>query len=167
MDAAGDECDPHIATDADFADELNNVDAPTTAKTAKTAKTCFMTHIDMLHASPNCMGVAHDPEPTTPFNNVFWVFDGLDSMLIRYDFEQPHGPASLDHSLANVRRYPEIKLTRVPGVPGHMVVDASTRTLYVADTGGGRVVAVDADSGRYVDEAGFLSTPISFTHHNL
>ncbi len=71
-----------------------------------------------------------------------WVCDGLTSSLIRYDFEQPHGPASLDHSLANVRGYPEVKLTRVPGVPGHMVVDAETRTLYVADTGGGRVVAV-------------------------
>jgi sugar lactone lactonase YvrE len=52
-----------------------------------------------------------------------------------------------------VRRYPEVKLTRVPGVPGHMVVDPETRTVFIADTGGGRVVAVDADSGRYVDEA--------------
>ena len=115
--------------------------------------TCFMTHTDMLHASPNCMGVAHDPEPNTPFGNVFWVFDGLNSTLIRYDFEQPHGPGSLDHSLANVRRYPEIKLTRVPGVPGHMTVDPETRALFIADTGGGRVLAVDADSGRYAAEA--------------
>ena len=140
IDAAGNACDPHVAADAS-SDGSN--DAPT----------CFMTHIDMLHASPNCMGIAHDPEPTTPFNNVFWVFDGLNNTLIRYDFEKPHGPGSLDHSLANVRRYPEINLTRVPGVPGHMVVDAQTRTLFIADTGGGRIVAVDADSGRFINHA--------------
>ena len=143
IDAEGNKCDPHVASDRS---SIKN-------NTTTTTTTCFMTHVDMLHASPNCMGIAHDPEPYTPYNNVFWVFDGLNSTLIRYDFEQPHGPGSLDHSLANVRRYPEIKLTRVPGVPGHMVVDAATRTLYIADTGGGRIVAVDADSGRYVDEA--------------
>jgi len=140
INAAGERCNPHVSADA-------------AADPAANASTCFMTHIDMLHASPNCMGIVHDPEPSTPFNNVFWVFDGLNSTLIRYDFEQPHGPQSLDHSLANVRRYPEIKLTRVPGVPGHMTVDAQTRTLFIADTGGGRIVAVDADSGHYVDEA--------------
>ena len=136
VDAGGDKCDPNGSSDG----STNN-------------PTCFMTHVDMLHASPNCVGIAHDPEPDTPFGNVFWVFDGLNDTLIRYDFEQPHGPGSLDHSLANVRRYPEIKLTRVPGVPGHMVVDPETRALFIADTGAGRILAVNADSGKYAAEA--------------
>ena len=102
VDAAGNGCDP----DAD----------PTSSDDS--SPTCFWTHTDMLHATPNCMGIAHDPEPDTPYNNVFWVFDGLNSTLVRYDFEQPHGPGSLDHSLANVRRFPEISLAgRVPRRP--------------------------------------------------
>ena len=137
VDAAGNGCDP----DED----------PTSSDDS--SPTCFWTHTDMLHATPNCMGIAHDPEPDTPYNNVFWVFDGLNSTLVRYDFEQPHGPGSLDHSLANVRRFPEISLTRVPGVPGHVVVDPETRTVFVADTGGGRIVAVGADSGRFASHA--------------
>ena len=134
VNQAGAACDPDSAADA--------ADA-----------TCFMTHTDMLHATPLCVGIAHDPEPDTPFGNVFWVNDGLNETLVRYDFEQPHGPGSLDHALANVRRYPEISLKRVPGVPGHAVVDAATRTVFVADVGGGRVVAVHADSGVFVGDA--------------
>lgn len=34
-----------------------------------------------------------------------------------------------------------------------MTVDPETRALFIADTGGGRVLAVDADSGRYAAEA--------------
>ena len=104
VDAGGDKCDPNGSSDG----STNN-------------PTCFMTHVDMLHASPNCMGIAHDPEPDTPFGNVFWVFDGLNDTLIRYDFEQPHGPGSLDHSLANVRRYPGDQInsrSRGPGSHG-------------------------------------------------
>lgn len=116
-------------------------------------RTCFFTHTDMLHASPLCMGLAYDPETRTPYRNVYWEFDGLNSTLIRYDFEKPHGPGSLDHSLANVRRYPDVVLTRRAGVPGHMQVDPETRVLYVADTGANRIVAVDADSGRFEKHA--------------
>lgn len=133
VDQAGEACDPESVASSDA--------------------TCFMTHTDMLHATPLCAGIAHDPEPATPFANVFWVNDGLNETLVRYDFEQPHGPGSLDHALANVRRFPEISLKRVPGVPGHVVVDAATRTVFVADVGGGRVVAVHADSGVFTGDA--------------
>ena len=140
VDQGGAACDPDAAENSE-----NNSEEP--------PKTCFMTHTDMLHASPNCVGIAWDPEPETPFGNVYWVFDGLSGMLARFDFEKPHGPGSLDHSLANVRRYPELTLTRVAGVPGHVVVDAETRAVFVADTGGGRVVALHADSGRFARHA--------------
>ena len=132
---------------------VDQAGAPCDPESAESDATCFMTHTDMLHATPLCVGIAHDPEPITPFANVFWVNDGLNETLVRYDFEQPHGPGSLDHALANVRRYPEISLTRVAGVPGHVVVDAATRAVFVADVGGGRVVAVHADSGVFCGDA--------------
>jgi plastocyanin/DNA-binding beta-propeller fold protein YncE len=116
-------------------------------------RTCFFTHWDMLHESPLCMGITHDPETETPFGNVYWAFDGLNSSLIRYDFQEPHGPGSLDHSIAAIRRYPEIELTRVPGIPGHLMVDPTERVLYIADTGGGRILRMDPDSGHFIRTA--------------
>merc|ERR1711871_299530 len=116
-------------------------------------RTCFFTHWDMLHESPLCMGITHDPETETPFGNVYWAFDGLNSSLIRYDFQEPHGPGSLDHSIAAIRRYPEIELTRVPGVPGHLMMDPTERVLYIADTGGGRILRMDPDSGHFIRTA--------------
>merc|ERR1711871_1096830 len=116
-------------------------------------RTCFFTHWDMLHESPLCMGITHDPETETPFGNVYWAFDGLNSSLIRYDFQEPHGPGSLDHSIAAIRRYPEIELTRVPGVPGHLMMDPTERVLYIADTGGGRILRIDPDSGHFIHNA--------------
>ena len=115
--------------------------------------TCFFTHYDMLHESPLCMGIAHDPETITPFGNVYWVFDGLNGTLIRYDFQEPHGPGSLDHSRASVRRYDDIELTRVPGIPGHVMMDPAARVLYVSDTGGNRVLRVNPDSGTFIRNA--------------
>jgi len=119
-------------------------------ESADGAERCYFLHSDMLHESPLCMGITHDSsEQMTPYQNVYWAFDGLNNTLVRYDFEKPHGPGYLDHSLATVRRYPEIELKREPGVVGHLQIDDATRILYVADTGNGRVVAVAADSGRF------------------
>lgn len=69
----------------------------TEADLADEDTTCFFTHYDMLHESPLCMGIAHDPETVTAFGNVYWLFDGLNGTLMRYDFQEPHGPGSLDH----------------------------------------------------------------------
>ncbi|KAK3258791.1 hypothetical protein CYMTET_32180 [Cymbomonas tetramitiformis] len=117
------------------------------------SETCFFTHSDMLHSAPLCMGIGHDPEAASPFGNVYWLFDGLNGTLMRFDFEKPHYPGSLDHQMANVRRYEEIRLTRVPGVVSHIVVDASPHTVYIADTGANRVIALDAASGRFDEHA--------------
>jgi hypothetical protein len=94
-------------------------------------------HIDMLHQSPYCVGIAYDSE------NAFWAFDGANGNLIRYDFVRDHGPGHDDHSDGRVRRYTDVELKRVAGVPGHIVVDQSTGFLYIADTGTGRVLKVD------------------------
>ena len=53
---------------------------------------------------------------------------------MRYDFEATHGPGSMDHSRANVRRYSNLRLSRLAGVPSHLLVDGETRELFVADT---------------------------------
>ena len=37
---------------------------------------CFFWHSDMLHSAPLCAGIAWDPATTTPYQNVYWVFDG-------------------------------------------------------------------------------------------
>ena len=98
-------------------------------------------HIDMLHQSPLCMGIAHDHD------NVYWVFDGQNGHVVRYDFQRDHGPGYDDHSDGIVRRYPEATLRRRAGVPGHLVLDASTGFLYAADTGRDRVIRLDTTTG--------------------
>jgi len=113
---------------------------------------CFLLHEDMLHESPLCMGIAHDPESASLDGNIFWAFDGYNGQLLRYDFERPHGGGtgylSADHSEATVRRYEDVQLHRQPGVSSHMVVDGAHRDLYIADSAGRQVLRVDVDSGR-------------------
>jgi hypothetical protein len=99
------------------------------------------THVDMLHETPYCMGVAHERD------NVYWVFNGDVGAFDRYDFNQPHEPGADDHSDGQVWRYGEGELSRVPGVPSHMAYDSRRRLLYVSDSGNGRVVALDTTSG--------------------
>ena len=33
---------------------------------------CFFRHADMLHESPGCIGMAHDPELRTTYGTVYW-----------------------------------------------------------------------------------------------
>merc|ERR1719333_1661190 len=130
---------------------------------------CFLTHTDMLHETPLCTGITHDPETASPHGHVYWAvgarfppddprYDGETQTLVRYDFEKPHGPGSLDHALANIRRHHDVMLKRVEGVPSHLVLDdesalGGARVLYVADTGNGRVLAVDPDGSRFERQA--------------
>jgi len=115
---------------------------------------CFFSHSDMLHEAPSCIGIAHDPEAKTAHGNVYWAFDATgdreNGHLVRFDFQQPHGPGSMDHSVAAVRRYPEVKLSRgPPGVHAGMVVHPERREVFVAVPGDGTVIVVGADSGSY------------------
>ncbi len=98
-------------------------------------------HLDMLHATPWCMGIAHE------VGNVYWLFNGNVGSLDRYDFAEDHGPGNDDHSDGTVYRYVEGELSRVAGVPSHLVLDKDSNTLYVADTGNGRVVSIDITQG--------------------
>ncbi len=96
-------------------------------------------HLDMLHESPNGMGIAWDS------GNAFWYFDGYYGELVYYDFVDDHDTGQEYHADGIVRRYTEITLTRQSDVPGHMIVDQTTGILYIADTGTGRVLWVNTD----------------------
>jgi sugar lactone lactonase YvrE len=98
-------------------------------------------HLDMQHESPDCVGIAWEKD------NVYWVFDGFHDAIVRYDFEENHGVGQDDHSDGIVYRLTEPEVTRVENAPGHMAIDPSSGRLYVADTGGGRVLWLDTATG--------------------
>ena len=99
-------------------------------------------HLDMLHQSPYCMGIAHEK------HNVFWVTDMYTNDVVRYDFAEDHGPGNADHADAVVRRYPGMPIRWVnQNVASHLVLDKSSNWLYVVDGGNNRVVRLDITSG--------------------
>jgi len=119
---------------------------------------CYFLHSDMLHESPACIGIAHDPETTSAYGNVYWAFDTtgnqLDGQLVRFDFSQPHGPGSMDHSVAAIRRFPQVTLSRGdPGVHAGLVVHPTTRELFIAEPGANQVVMFNVDSGSFARTA--------------
>lgn len=79
-------------------------------------------HLDMLHATPWCSGIAHERD------NVYWLFNGHVGSIDRYDFVQDHGPGYDDHSDGIISRYVEGELSRVPDVPGHMQFNPDSPT---------------------------------------
>lgn len=95
------------------------------------------THLDMLHETPYCMGIAHES------GNAFWTFNGDAGSLDRYDFHTPHPIGGEDHADGEVFRYIAGELARMPEVPSHLAYDAERGVVYVADTGHARVLSVD------------------------
>ncbi|MDT5094245.1 MAG: hypothetical protein QOH60_3608 [Mycobacterium sp.] len=103
-----------------------------------------MSHFDMLHESGYCMGIAWTAD------HVWWAFNGDRGSLDRNNFNGWHpdapngdGLGGHNHHDGNIYRYADGELKRSPGVPSGMSHDAATHTLYVADTGNGRVVKID------------------------
>ncbi len=118
-------------------------------------------HVDMLHQSPLCVGIEWDT------GNAYWVFDGMNGDLVRYDFQVPHKVGKDDHSDGVIERHTDVKLTRVAGVPGHLALDRASGILYVADTGTGRVLAVDPSTAGSVGKLFAVSEILdSYTEWN-
>jgi sugar lactone lactonase YvrE len=92
----------------------------------------------MLHGSPLCTGIAHERD------NVFWAFDGMNGHIVRYDFMRSHEPGGSKHNDGRIRRYPEATITRVEGRTSQLAFDYGRAQLYVADTGGNRLMRLDA-----------------------
>jgi hypothetical protein len=99
-------------------------------------------HLDMLHESPLCMGIAWEKD------NVYWTFDGLTGSISRYDFMQDHGVGWDDHSDGVIARYAEGEVARVECIPSHLAYDHETGLLYIADTGNARIAVLDTTTGR-------------------
>ncbi len=76
-------------------------------------------HLDMLHQSPFSMGIAADSL------KIFWVFDGYNGNICKYDFNIDHSPGYDNHSAGKIWRYSDVAVVREVGVPSHMVLDRS------------------------------------------
>jgi len=98
-------------------------------------------HLDMLHNTPRCVGIAHEDA------NIYWLFNGFRGSIDRVDFAADHGPGMHDHSDGTIFRYAEGQLLRVENSPGHMVFNHADQHLYVSDSGNGRIVKLDTNSG--------------------
>ena len=98
-------------------------------------------HLDMLHNSPNGMGIAWEADRT------FWVFDGYHDSLTRYFFNNDHGPGGADHSDGEIERHVEGEIRWREDIPSHLVYDHDEDYVYVADTGNNRIAVHDARSG--------------------
>ncbi|MDP2343149.1 MAG: hypothetical protein Q8O67_19485 [Deltaproteobacteria bacterium] len=109
-------------------------------------------HLDMMHETPLCMGIAWVDA------NVFFVFEGLTGTIARYDFKTDHGPGFDFHGDGTVERFVDVDVVRVADVPSHMVYDASTELLYVADTGNARVAVLDVSTALQLRQFGGFET---------
>jgi DNA-binding beta-propeller fold protein YncE len=99
-------------------------------------------HIDMLHESPLCMGIAWEKD------NIYWTFDGLSGSISRFDFMQDHGVGYDDHSDGVIWRYAAGEVGYVENVPSHLVYAADSGLLYIADTGNARIAVLNTTTGR-------------------
>ena len=111
-------------------------------------------HIDMLHGSPFSMGIAHERE------NIYWVYDGYNEEIVRYDFQTNNGIGTTDYSDGIIKRYP-INIKREEAIPSHMVLDKSSNWLYVVDNGNQRVIRLDISSGQFVQALPEINEPLA------
>ncbi len=100
-----------------------------------------MSHLDMLHNSPNGVGIAWERD------NRFWYFDGYHDAITLYDFNEDHDLGGTDHTDGLIRRYVEDELAYVEGVPSHLAFDRESDWLYIADTGNNRIAVLDTTTG--------------------
>lgn len=97
-------------------------------------------HLDMLHHSPDSVGIAAGEDSRS---REYWVFNGDSGAIDRYFFHEPHELGGHDHSDGETFRYGAGSLKRIAGVPGHLALDERTGTLYIADTGNHRIARLD------------------------
>lgn len=99
-------------------------------------------HLDMLHASPYAMGIAHET------GNAYWLFDANNNDIVYYDFVEDHGPGNADHSDGVIRRVTSFAVDRInPDITCHLVLDKATDWLYIVDGSGPRILRMDITSG--------------------
>ena len=98
-------------------------------------------HYDMLHNSPNGMGIAWD------YDNVYWVVDGWHGSITRYNFMDDHGLGGSDHSDAIVHRFELGGYSRAADIPSHIWADPSTGWVYFAEAALSQISVLDPTVG--------------------
>lgn len=98
-------------------------------------------HLDMIHQSPFGKGIAFEK------GLAFWVLDGFEKNLKRYDYVSPHQPGGSDHSAGEVRVYTDFTFKKHATLPSHIIIDANRKYLYGCDPVGKRIFRVDIKSG--------------------
>ncbi|MBX3459624.1 MAG: hypothetical protein KF696_06605 [Planctomycetes bacterium] len=107
-------------------------------------------HLDMLHSTRYAKGIAHESA------NIYWtvgqafftVNAGTPQVCIsRYNFFADHGPGADNHANGVKWHYARGQVATVTGVPLGMHYHSGNKLLYVSDTGNGRVIALDTQSG--------------------
>jgi hypothetical protein len=98
-------------------------------------------HLDMLHSTSFCRGIAWDQA------NVYYAFNSVFGSIDEYDFANDHGPGWDDHSDGSIFRMVAGELAGVDGIPSHVALHKERRELFVADTGSGRILGVMVDTG--------------------
>ena len=98
-------------------------------------------HLDMIHQSPYSKGIAFEKDLA------YWVLDGYEGNIKRYDFGQPHQPGGSIHSAGLVRVYNDFQFTKHATLPSHIVIDANKKFLYGCDPVGKRIFRVDITTG--------------------
>lgn len=104
--------------------------------------TMLGSHLDMLHNTPLCRGIAHVAA------NWYWVFNANDKSLDKYNFAKDHGPGNDDHADGEIYRYAQGQVKGADGFSSHLFYEAESAMLYVADTGNARIVRLDTTKGK-------------------
>lgn len=99
--------------------------------------------IGSTHQSPYGKGIAYESD------NVYWVMEGYDGTLKRYDFGKPNDPGAHNVADDKVFVYSDFSFTQDLNVPAHIVIDEDKKWLYGCDTKGKRVFRIDITSGKY------------------
>lgn len=101
-------------------------------------------HLDMLHQSPQGLGIAHEQ------GNAFWVLDNFYHDLVRYDFRDPHEVGGTDHRDGIIRRYRDVVIGRAAlDRAAHIALDHATNLLYYIDPATNSVHRIDITSGTF------------------
>ncbi len=102
-------------------------------------------HWDMIHQSPYSIGIAGEVD------NIYWLFDGYHSTIVKYDFQEPHEHGGDNHYDGLVYRHDDVQVMREPGLSSHIDIDENTGWLYICDTGNQRLLRMNINSGQFAE----------------